>query len=155
MVFLSNYLSYSKLYFQKQPPGGVLKRGAVCSKSPGERPCQSVVSSKLLCNFIEITLQYGCFPVNLRYIFGTAFLKNTSRWLLLYFKNHFKYMATSISIIILVLHIYSASILLLCQHINWSATIYLFKLYRLTFSNFFGESKEIKSKLHSIVLILW
>ena len=27
--------------------------------------------------------------------------------------------------------------------------------YRPTFSNFFGESKEIQGKLHSIVLTLW
>ena len=26
---------------------------------------------------------------------------------------------------------------------------------RPTFSNFFGESKEIQSKLHSIILTLW
>ena len=45
----------------------------------------------------------------------------------LYFKNHFQYIGTSISIIILGLYIYPASILLLHQHINYSATIYLFK----------------------------
>ena len=27
-------------------------------------PCRSVTSIKLLCNFIEIALQYGCSPVN-------------------------------------------------------------------------------------------
>ena len=27
--------------------------------------------------------------------------------------------------------------------------------YRLTFSNLFGESKEIQSELYSIVLTLW
>ena len=41
-------------------------------------------------------------------------------------------MGLVISIIILVLHIYSAPILLLYQHINWSATIYLFKLITTT-----------------------
>ena len=29
-------------------------------------------------NFIEITLRYGCFPVNLLHIFRTPFSKNTS-----------------------------------------------------------------------------
>ena len=29
------------------------------------------------------------------------------------------------------------------------------KDYKQMFSNFFGKSKEIKSKLHSIVLTLW
>ena len=37
-------------------------------------------------------------------------------------------MGTSISIMILVLHIYSESILPLYQHINLSVSIYLFKL---------------------------
>ena len=33
-------------------------------------------------NFIEITLRYGCSPVNLLHIFRTPFPKNTSKWLL-------------------------------------------------------------------------
>ena len=37
----------------------------------------------MLCNFIEISLWYGCSPVNLLRIFGTTFPKNTSRQLLL------------------------------------------------------------------------
>ena len=41
-------------------------------------------------------------------------------------------MCTSISIILSVLHIYAASILLLYQHINWSAAIHLFKLITTT-----------------------
>ena len=35
------------------------------------------------CDFIEITLRYGCSPVNLLHIFRASFLMNTSRWLLL------------------------------------------------------------------------
>ena len=42
-----------------------------------------MISIKLLCNFIEIALWYGCSPVNLLHIFRTPFLKNTSGWLLL------------------------------------------------------------------------
>ena len=53
----------------------------ICSKFTGEHTCQSVISMKLLCNFIEITLQHGCSPVNLQHIFRTPFLKNTSGWL--------------------------------------------------------------------------
>ena len=60
---------------------GVLK---ICSKFTGEHPCRSVVSMKLLCNFVEITLRYGCSPVNLLHIFITPFSKNNSGWLLLY-----------------------------------------------------------------------
>ena len=34
----------------------------ICSsKLTGEHPCRSVISIKSLCNFIEITLRYGCF----------------------------------------------------------------------------------------------
>ena len=43
------------------------------------------MSVKLLYDFIEITLRHGCSPVNLLHIFTTAFLKNTSMWLLLVF----------------------------------------------------------------------
>ena len=55
----------------------------IFSKFTGELPCQSVISIKLLCNFIEITPRHGCPPVNLPHIFRTPFLKNTSGWLLL------------------------------------------------------------------------
>ena len=55
----------------------------ICSKFTGENPCQSVISIKILCNFIEITLRHGCSPVNLLYIFRTPFSKNTSGRLLL------------------------------------------------------------------------
>ena len=59
---------------------GVLK---ICSKFTGEHPCRSVISIKLLCNFIEITLRHGCFPVMLLHIFRTHIYKNTSEGLLL------------------------------------------------------------------------
>ena len=58
---------------------GVLK---IYSKLTGEHPCWSMISIKLLCNFIEITIRHGCSPVTLLHIFRTAFLKNTSEWLL-------------------------------------------------------------------------
>ena len=44
---------------------GVLK---ICSKFTGEHPCRIVISIKLACNFIEITLRHGCLSVNLLYI---------------------------------------------------------------------------------------
>ena len=59
---------------------GVLK---IYSKFTGEHPCRSVISIKLLCNFIEITLRHGCSPVNLLHIPRPPFLKNTTGWLLL------------------------------------------------------------------------
>ena len=62
---------------------GVLK---ICSKVTGEHPCRSVISIKLLSNFIEITLRHGCSPVNSLHIFRPPFLENMSVWLLLDFK---------------------------------------------------------------------
>ena len=59
---------------------GILK---ICSKFTGEHPCPKVISIKLLCNFIEITLRHRCSPVNLLHIFRASFLKNNSGWLLL------------------------------------------------------------------------
>ena len=70
--------SHPELFLRK----GVLKR---CSKFTGEHLCQSVISIKMLCNFIEITLRHGCSPINLLHIFRTPFFRNTNGWLLLYF----------------------------------------------------------------------
>ena len=42
-----------------------------------------MISIKLLCNFIEITLRHGFSPVNLLHIFRKPFPKNTSGGLLL------------------------------------------------------------------------
>ena len=47
----------------------------ICSSFTGEHPCWSVISIKLLFNFIEITLQYGCSPVNLLHIVRTPFIR--------------------------------------------------------------------------------
>ena len=59
---------------------GVLE---ICSKFTGEQPCWNVISIKLFCNFIEITLQHGFSTVNLLLIFTTSFIKNTPGRLLL------------------------------------------------------------------------
>ena len=68
--------SHSEVFLGKD----ILK---ICSRFKGECPCRSVILIKLLCNFIEITLQHGCSPINLLHIFRTPFLKNTSGWSLL------------------------------------------------------------------------
>ena len=59
---------------QEQPFIGFLK---ICCKFTIEDPCQSVISIKMLCKFIEITLKHGCYPVNLLHIYRTLFPKNT------------------------------------------------------------------------------
>ena len=56
---------------------GVLK---ICSKFTREHSWRSVISIKMLCKFIEITLRHGCSLVNLLHIFRTSFLRT---WLLL------------------------------------------------------------------------
>ena len=48
------------------------------------RPEVFLRTCNLLCNFIEIAFQHGCFAVNLLHFFRTLFLKNTSGRLLLY-----------------------------------------------------------------------
>ena len=63
---------------------GVLK---ICSKFAGEHPCRSVILVKLQGNVIEITLQHSCSTVNLLHILRTAFSRNTSGWLRLYFET--------------------------------------------------------------------
>ena len=55
----------------------------ICRKITSEHPCGSVISIKLLWDFIEITLLHGCSPVNLLHSFRTPFLKNTYGRLLL------------------------------------------------------------------------
>ena len=74
-----------KKKIRSSPPEVFLGKGTlkICSKVAGEQPCRSVISVKLLCHFVEITLQHGCSPVNLLPIFRTPFPKSTSRELLL------------------------------------------------------------------------
>ena len=73
-------------FFRSNPPEALLGKGVlkICSKFSGEYPCQVVISIKLQSNSIEITLQYGCSPVNLLHIFRKTFPENTSGRLLLY-----------------------------------------------------------------------
>ena len=74
---------------QRQPPRGVTRK--MCSEKMQQisrrTTMPSVISIKLLCNFIEIVLRHKCYPVNLLHIFRTYFLKNTSGWLLLIVNN--------------------------------------------------------------------
>ena len=78
ITFLYNHRSSPPEVFLEK---GVLK---ICSKFTGEHPCWSVISKKLLCNFIKITLRYEWSPVNLLHIFRTPFTKNISEGQSLY-----------------------------------------------------------------------
>ena len=66
-------------------PDSFLGKGVleICCNLTGENPCRSVISIKLLCNFIKIALRHGCSHLNLLHIFRTPFHKNTFEWLLL------------------------------------------------------------------------
>ena len=79
-------MSFKHVRIRRRHPEVFLGKGVlkICSKFTGEHPSRSVISTKLQSNFIGITLQHGCSPVNLLHIFGTPFTKNTSGWLLLY-----------------------------------------------------------------------
>ena len=71
----TNRSSLPEVFLRK----GVLK---ISSKFTGEYSCRIAISIKLLCNCIEMTLRYGCSPVNLLHIFRIPFNMNTSGWLL-------------------------------------------------------------------------
>ena len=58
----NSYKSNHPEVFQRK---AVLK---ICGKFTGGHPCQRATSIMSLCNFIEITLRYGCSPVNLLHI---------------------------------------------------------------------------------------
>ena len=64
--------------YRSNHPGVFLETGVlkIYSKITGEYLCQSAISIKLLCNFIEIILRHGCSPVKMMHIFRTPFLKN-------------------------------------------------------------------------------
>ena len=77
--------------FQKQPSIDVQGILEICSKFTGKHPCQSVISIKLLCNFIEIARRHERSLVNLPHIFRTPSYKNTYGGLLQLFVNDLKY----------------------------------------------------------------
>ena len=64
----------------------------ICSKFTVEHQCQSLITIKLQSNFIKITLQHGCSPVNLLQIFRTPFLKNTCGRLSIFSVHYSHYM---------------------------------------------------------------
>ena len=68
------YLTYAEVFLGR----GVLK---ICSKFNGGHPCRSAISIKLLCNFIETALRYGCTLLNslLQLLEIATFLGSLSR----------------------------------------------------------------------------
>ena len=52
----------------------------ICGKLTRENSCWGVISIKLLCNFIEITLWHGCPSVNLLSIFSVLFFSSEQLW---------------------------------------------------------------------------
>ena len=80
-----NLIFSALFYFKSSRPEVFLGKAVlkIWSKFTGEHQWWSVNSIKLLSNFIEITLQQRCSPLNLLHIFRTLFLKNISGRLLL------------------------------------------------------------------------
>ena len=72
-------LKTNKCLLGSNRPEVLLGKGVreICSKRTGEHLSRSVISIKLLCNFIEIAFRHGCSPVNLLHIFGTPFPRIT------------------------------------------------------------------------------
>ena len=78
-LLIANAFSASDFINRSSHPEVFLRKGIlkICIKFT-EHPCQIVISTKLLCNFTEITLRHGFSPVNLLHIFRIPFPKNTS-----------------------------------------------------------------------------
>ena len=82
-IYVKYFLEMQVMYIRSSHPELFLGKGVlkICSKITEDRQCWYAVLIKLLCHFIEITLQHWCSPVNSRHIFRTPFLMSTSRWL--------------------------------------------------------------------------
>ena len=82
---LNNVLLSWKQILGSNPPEVFLGKGVlkISNKFTGEHPYWSMLSTKLLCNFIEIALRHWCSPVNLLHVFRIPFPKSTPGGLLL------------------------------------------------------------------------
>ena len=65
--------------FRSSPPEVFSKKNAaqIRSKPTGEQPRRSAISTKPLCNFIEITPTHRCAPENPKYTRRTSLLRRT------------------------------------------------------------------------------
>ena len=97
LKLLTNYRSSHQEAFLAK---GILK---IWSKFTGEHPSQSVISIKLLCNFIEIALQLGCSLVNLLHIFRTTLEKHVQTTL--FSEKHVQTAASEITYIMEFSHL--------------------------------------------------
>ena len=85
MFRINDYQNSKTKKYRSSHPEVFLRKGVlkISGKLREENPCRSVISTKLLCNFIEIALRHGFSSVNLLHIFRTLFPRNTSTWLVL------------------------------------------------------------------------
>ena len=72
--------NYNMTNYRRSPPKVFLGKGVpkIWAKFTGEHTCGSLISTELLWDFIELTLQHGCSPGNLLKNFRTPLSKNTS-----------------------------------------------------------------------------
>ena len=70
-IYFKIYFVLLKILYVRSK--GVFKKKffEIRSKFTEEHPGRSVISIKLLCNYIEILLLHGCSPINLQRIFRT------------------------------------------------------------------------------------
>ena len=82
---IANAASFHEIKDKSSPPEWLLSQGVlkIYNKLTEEYPCWSVISVKLLWNFIEIAHWYGFSPIILRHIVRTTFYKKIYGWLLL------------------------------------------------------------------------
>ena len=73
LMVQDNALNQNISNARSSPPEVFLNVLKICSKFTGERPCRSVISTKLQSNFLGITLRHGFSPVNLLHFFRTPF----------------------------------------------------------------------------------
>ena len=85
-VYLKDHhLFQTFVLFRSSHPDMFLEKGVlkICSKLTGEHRCQSAISIKLLCNFIEIALWHGSFSCKFAAYFQNAYcfwLFNMWKW---------------------------------------------------------------------------
>ena len=127
---------------------GILKYAA----NLHEHLCWSVISIKLLWNFIEIALRHACSPVSLLHIFRIPFYKNTSGRLPLtkYFENSLETIVVHSAYYLLLFLLNHLSVLILLARNNKKKPL-IGKFYRMFQRGLFiaiNINKNISTRLY-------
>ena len=129
----------------KKPSRGVLRKR--CSENTQQiyrRNTHAEVWFKYCCwNFIEITLQDGCSPVNLLHMFRTSFLQNTSRRLPLIFVQ-----LASMNVLYSMWHYFWYKFIVTLIFFQWPCCCVLW-------NKCFGRSPQFKSVFYTTAVCCW